>query len=75
MLSRPPRLAALACLIALYGCSTVPPASPLPALLDCPRPSPELLRPVPPLPPIPTSLAGSFKPGIGLKFAASGWTR
>lgn len=47
-------LAAFAFPIALSACSTGPQASAWPVLTDCPRPSPQLLQPVPPLQPIPT---------------------
>ena len=50
-------LAVFAFLPALSACSTPRPDSAWPGLMECPRPSPNLLRRVEPLPPIPTRQA------------------
>lgn len=60
-------LAAVASMLALYGCSTVPPAYGL----TCPQPPAALLQRMPPLPPIPTSLDGSPAQGGNTKSAGS----
>lgn len=82
------RLAALACLALLSGCSAAPQASAWPGLMDCPRPSPQLLQRVPALPPIPTqpkppasespqtptSAPGPWQPEPNTKRVALAWT-
>ena len=66
-------LAALASTLALCGCSTNPPSAS--ALQSCPRPPAGLLQRMPPLPAIPTSLAGSTVPDTSTTPAAADSTR
>lgn len=73
---RAQRLAALAWLLMLCGCSTVPPVSVSSGLLhECPRPPAALLLPVAPLPPLPATATwpvGPSRPASSSSDVASG---
>lgn len=66
-------LVVLASLTGLSACFTAPQVSPLPALMECPRPGPELLQPVPALPPIPTRATQTARAPASLPMLPPNW--